>query len=499
MRTNVPKAYRCTGDRDHQALAGRITPDTPAQPHLCTRQGIVCWLLCTPIDARTRRSNSSAERERPLADAILPGVVLTEQSLSDCRGGPEVQELPDEWGKIVQKIENADAIIQTADKSRSPALELGQDAMREKRAIELEYRPEMIKVADAIRRQMNAELAGQTKVSESLAIPARRSIRLWRSRASWPIVTVRRRLPALFLMRGALRRQTSSGIPAISIVAVSLFALAMSLVLLLTLVGYAAGVKELPTTEIRRQADYSLSRYRRLWPRNLRPLMLAGVDGRMAGRVVGVTRRRQLQVALRDRQPLAHEPEHDQLGIVIPLLALIEIGVVGIVVLPVDAPGPRRAICLRGSPCQLAVGVELQAVQLLGRVILPAVGQLRLGEPVAVAVGRPRQRLHRHVEVEVRLAPMLERPSLILAIPLLLLAFALPRRRPPHALCAADKEVVNRPGLIQGRVGGGGETLVRPDHRPGSFDAGRVFQCPDLVAEHEKQRHEDLHLVRRTQ
>ncbi len=74
---------------------------------------------------------------------------------------------------------------------------------------------------------------------------------------------------------------------------------------------------------------------------------------------------------------------------------------------------------------QLPVCVELQAVQLAERVILPAFGQLGLGEPVAVVVGRPRQRLHCHVEVEVRLAPMLERPSPILAIPLLLLTLAL--------------------------------------------------------------------------
>jgi hypothetical protein len=97
-------------------------------------------------------------------------------------GSPEVQELLDEWGKVVQKIENADAIIRLTDTSRAPSDELDQEAMQEKKAIEMEYRPEMIKVADAIRRQMNDELAGQTQVSASLVVPTRRSIRLWRSR-----------------------------------------------------------------------------------------------------------------------------------------------------------------------------------------------------------------------------------------------------------------------------------------------------------------------------
>jgi hypothetical protein len=69
-----------------------------------------------------------------------------------------------------------------AETSRSPSDELDQEAMQEKKAIETEYRPEMLKAADAIRHQMNAELAGQTQVSASLAIAAGKSIRLWRSR-----------------------------------------------------------------------------------------------------------------------------------------------------------------------------------------------------------------------------------------------------------------------------------------------------------------------------
>jgi hypothetical protein len=104
------------------------------------------------------------------------------ETLVKNHGSAEVQQLLDEWGKIVQKIENADAIIGLADKPHSPELGLAQNALREKRLIEEEYRPAMRKAAEAIRRQMNAELAGQTQVSTALVSPARRSIRLWRSR-----------------------------------------------------------------------------------------------------------------------------------------------------------------------------------------------------------------------------------------------------------------------------------------------------------------------------
>jgi hypothetical protein len=97
----------------------------------------------------------------PIPDAELWRI----ETLVKNHGSPEVQELLDEWGKVVQKIENADAIIRLTDTSRAPSDELAQEAMQEKKAIEMEYRPEMLTAADAIRHQMNADLAGQTKVS----------------------------------------------------------------------------------------------------------------------------------------------------------------------------------------------------------------------------------------------------------------------------------------------------------------------------------------------
>ncbi len=53
-------------------------------------------------------------------------------------------------------------------------------------------------------------------------------------------------------------------------------------------------------------------------------------------------------------------------------------------------------------------------------VILPALPQLRLGEAVAVAVavGSPCHGLHGHVEVDIRLAAMLERPGFVYAGPI---------------------------------------------------------------------------------
>jgi hypothetical protein len=48
---------------------------------------------------------------------------------------------------------------------------------------------------------------------------------------------------------------------------------------------------------------------------------------------------------------------------------------------------------------------------------LPALRQLRLGEAVAMAIGCFRQRLHGHVEVQICLAAMLERPGLVVSDP----------------------------------------------------------------------------------
>jgi hypothetical protein len=56
---------------------------------------------------------------------------------------------------------------------------------------------------------------------------------------------------------------------------------------------------------------------------------------------------------------------------------------------------------------------------------MPVVGQLGLGEAVAMAVGHPRQRLHSHVEVQIRLTAMLEGPGIVFPGPLLALGFAL--------------------------------------------------------------------------
>jgi len=113
----------------------------------------------------------------------------------------------------------------------------------------------------------------------------------------------------------------------------------------------------------------------------------------------------------------------------------MKIRLVGGAMLSVVAPGPGRAVCLGRSSSQFTIGVELEAVQLVEGVGLPALRQLLLvGQSEAVVVGRLRERLHSDVEVEICLAAMLERAGFVLAGPALLLALPLPSpgtRLPP--------------------------------------------------------------------
>ena len=76
-------------------------------------------------------------------------------------GSPEVQRLLDRWGEQAQKIDNADAVIRLAERSRDPG-KLAEDADRERQALE-EYRRAMHEADKAIRDRMWAELRGQAQ------------------------------------------------------------------------------------------------------------------------------------------------------------------------------------------------------------------------------------------------------------------------------------------------------------------------------------------------
>jgi hypothetical protein len=93
------------------------------------------------------------------------------ETLVENHASAEVRRLLDLWGQQLGKIRDADAMIQLADGSRSPSSELDQDAQHEKKAIEMDYRPAMLKAAKAIREQMNRELTPRTEASPAPQLP----------------------------------------------------------------------------------------------------------------------------------------------------------------------------------------------------------------------------------------------------------------------------------------------------------------------------------------
>jgi hypothetical protein len=102
----------------------------------------------------------------PAPDPLQPGERWRIEALVTAYGSEEVQRLLDRWGECAQRIENADVVIRMADDSRDPSPELDQDALREKHALE-DYRKVMRDAADAIRSQIQRELAPGTSRGRS--------------------------------------------------------------------------------------------------------------------------------------------------------------------------------------------------------------------------------------------------------------------------------------------------------------------------------------------
>jgi hypothetical protein len=94
----------------------------------------------------------------PAPEPLQPGERWHIQALVTSFGSEEVQRLLDRWGECAQRIENADAMIRMAEGARGPNPELDQDALREKHSLE-DYRKAMRDAADAIRSQIQRELA----------------------------------------------------------------------------------------------------------------------------------------------------------------------------------------------------------------------------------------------------------------------------------------------------------------------------------------------------
>ena len=89
---------------------------------------------------------------------MQPGQRWHIEALVTAYGSEEVQRLLDRWAECARRIENADVVIRMADASRDPSPELDQDALREQHALE-DYRKAMRDAADAIRNQIQRELA----------------------------------------------------------------------------------------------------------------------------------------------------------------------------------------------------------------------------------------------------------------------------------------------------------------------------------------------------
>jgi hypothetical protein len=94
----------------------------------------------------------------PAPDPLQPAERWRIEALVTAYGSEEVQRMLDRWGECARRIENADVVIRMADTARSPSPELDQDALREKHALE-DYRKAMRDAADAIRSQIQRELA----------------------------------------------------------------------------------------------------------------------------------------------------------------------------------------------------------------------------------------------------------------------------------------------------------------------------------------------------
>jgi hypothetical protein len=94
----------------------------------------------------------------PAPDPLQPAERWHIEALVTAYGSEEVQRLLDRWGECARQIENADVVIRMADTARGPSPELDQDALQERHALE-DYRKAMRDAADAIRSQIQRELA----------------------------------------------------------------------------------------------------------------------------------------------------------------------------------------------------------------------------------------------------------------------------------------------------------------------------------------------------
>ena len=91
-------------------------------------------------------------------DPLPPSERWHIEALVTAYGSEQVQRLLERWAECAARIENADVVIRMAEGARGPSPQLDQDALRERHAL-ADYRKAMRDAADAIRSQVQRELA----------------------------------------------------------------------------------------------------------------------------------------------------------------------------------------------------------------------------------------------------------------------------------------------------------------------------------------------------
>jgi hypothetical protein len=96
----------------------------------------------------------------PPPDPLPPEDRWKVETLVTLYGSPDVRRLLDQWIELARKIDYADDIIRRVEQSRNPRADADGEAHREQLALP-DYKAAMSVADEAIRIQMNRELAGE--------------------------------------------------------------------------------------------------------------------------------------------------------------------------------------------------------------------------------------------------------------------------------------------------------------------------------------------------
>ena len=104
------------------------------------------------------------------ADQYPPEDRRRVKTLMTLDGSPAVRSLLEQWAEHARKIENADGIIRRVEQSKNPSAHADAVAHNEQLALH-DYKEALSAADEAIRVQMNRELAGERVPAKDLAPP----------------------------------------------------------------------------------------------------------------------------------------------------------------------------------------------------------------------------------------------------------------------------------------------------------------------------------------